>query len=139
MAAAHAPGDEGEAQQAETRRLGAGEPGAVERKPGRSPAQTRARIVGALAGIVRWVGLVFALILVLYVILTVGGANPENGITTFVKGWADGISLGFKDLFTPDNAKLRVLVNYGIAAIFWLVVTSIVAKLIRIVGGVSRD
>lgn len=75
--------------------------------------------------------MIFAVILVVHVLLTVGGANPGNGIATFFTNWADTFSIGFKDLFTPDDAKLRVLVNDGIAAIFWLTVTTIPAKLLR--------
>ena len=45
-------------------------------------------------------------------------------------------ALGFKDLFTPDDPKLQVLVNYGIAALFWLIVSAILAEIIRRVGGV---
>jgi hypothetical protein len=96
----------------------------------------RTRSVGFLASLVRWLGLIFAAFLVLDVIFVIGQANGDNGIVTFVKGWADSFSLGFKDLFTPSDLKLRVLVNYGIAAIFWLVVSSVLAKLIRRVGGV---
>ncbi|MFI5607188.1 hypothetical protein [Amycolatopsis sp. NPDC051903] len=88
-----------------------------------------------VATVVRWIGLLFAAILVLHVIFVVGEANPANGIVSFVRNWADWLSLGFKDLFTPSDAKLRVLVNYGIAAIFWLVVSAIVAKILRRVGG----
>lgn len=93
--------------------------------------------VGLLAGIVRWVGLIFAVILVLHVIFTVGGANPDNGIVSWVRGWADSLAIGFKDLFEPNDAKLRVLVNYGIAALFWLIVSSIVTRIIRRVGGAT--
>jgi hypothetical protein len=74
---------------------------------------------------------------VIHVIFTVGSANPANGIVSFVKSWADGLALGFSDLFTPSDEKLRVLVNYGIAALFWLVVSGILAKVIRRVGGAS--
>ncbi|MEU4671258.1 hypothetical protein AB0F91_25565 [Amycolatopsis sp. NPDC023774] len=97
--------------------------------------RTREQAFSFLATLVRWVGLIFAAILVLYVIFTVGEANPDNGIVSFVRSWADGLSIGFKDLFTPSDAKLRVLVNYGIAAIFWLVVSGIVAKILRRIGG----
>jgi len=92
------------------------------------------RAVSFLAGLVRWIGLIFAAFLVLYVIFVIGDANAANGIVSFVKGWAESVSLGFKDLFHP---KLSVLVNYGIAAIFWLVVSGILAKVIRRVGGQS--
>jgi hypothetical protein len=92
---------------------------------------------GLLASIARWLGIIFAAFLVLDVIFVIGEANPGNAIVSFVKSWADSLSLGFKDLFTPKDPKLLVLVNYGIAAIFWLVLSSIVARLIRRVGGVS--
>lgn len=101
------------------------------KRRGPSAAQVRAQVVGPIAGIIRWGGLLIAVVLVVHVILVVGDANPSNGITTFIKSLADTVALGFKNLFTPGNAKLRVLVNYGIAAIFWLVVTMIVAKLLR--------
>jgi hypothetical protein len=93
--------------------------------------------IGLIAGIVRWVGLIFAVILVLHIIFTVGSANADNGIVSWVHSWADGLSIGFKDLFEPNDAKLRVLVNYGIAAVFWLIVSAIVAKLIRRIGGAT--
>ncbi|OZM73454.1 hypothetical protein CFN78_10910 [Amycolatopsis antarctica] len=93
------------------------------------------KVVGLIAGIARWIGLIFALILVMHVIFVVGDANPENGIVTFARDWSETLSVGFKDLFAPADPKLSVLVNYGIAALFWLVVSSIVAKIIRRVGG----
>ncbi|MEV4052623.1 hypothetical protein AB0J55_15685 [Amycolatopsis sp. NPDC049688] len=99
--------------------------------------QTGGRVASVVASIVRWIGLVFAAFLVIHVIFTVGSANPANGIVSFVKSWADSLALGFSDLFTPSDGKLRVLVNYGIAAIFWLVVSGILAKVIRRVGGAS--
>jgi len=95
------------------------------------------QVAGLIAGIVRWVGLIFALILVLHVIFVVGGANPDNGIVSFVRDWSDALALGFKDLFEPDDQKLRVLVNFGIAAIFWLVVSSVLTRIIRRLAGTT--
>jgi len=43
-------------------------------------------------------------------------------------------SLGLTDLFTFADAKLSAGVNYGIAAVIWLVITSIVVGLVRRVG-----
>jgi putative flippase GtrA len=100
----------------------------------RTPTQIKATIVGAVATVVRWAGLVVVVILVLRVVLTMGGANPANGITSFVTSWSDPLAWGFKDLFTPSDAKLRVLVNYGIAALFWLIVSSILVRIIRRFG-----
>lgn len=107
---------------------------AQEQSTRRTPAQVRASIVGVLAGLVRWVGLVIVVILVVRVLLTVGGANPANGITHFITSWSTPLAWGFKDLFTPSDGKLRVLVNYGIAALFWLIVSSILTRIVRRFG-----
>lgn len=94
------------------------------------------RFVGLLAGVVRWVCLIFALILVLHVVFVVAEANPANGVVQFVDGWADRLTLGVGDLFTPDDAKLRTLINYGIAAVLWLIISNVGSKIIRRVGRV---
>jgi hypothetical protein len=94
----------------------------------------RARAVGVLAGIVRWVGLLIALVLVVHLVLYMGNANPDNAITAFFRGAAEPLSLAFKSLFTPEDVKVGVLINYSIAAVFWLVVSSVAAKLIRRLG-----
>jgi hypothetical protein len=94
----------------------------------------RTRAVGLLADVVRWAGLAAAVVLVLHVLLVAGEANPANGIARFINDLADLAdlaSLGFKDLFTPEDAKLRVLVNYGIAALFWLALSTFLSRLIR--------
>lgn len=91
----------------------------------------RTRVAGIVAGVVSWVGLALAVVLVVHVVLTVGGANPDNPITGAVKAVAEPVALAFKDLFTPADAKLKVLVNFGLAALFWLAVRAIVLKLIR--------
>jgi hypothetical protein len=88
-------------------------------------------VLELLATLVRVAGGLIALILVAHVVLTVGNANPANGITRFIRTWADFFALGFRDLFTPEDAKLRVLVNYGLAAIFWLAATSLATRLLR--------
>ncbi|QFZ16260.1 hypothetical protein [Saccharothrix syringae] len=94
----------------------------------------RPRVVAAVAGVLGWAGALVAAVLVADVLLTVGGANPANSITTTVATWADRFALGFRDLFTPADAKLRVLVNHGLAALFWLVVRSLALRLVRLLG-----
>src|SRR5690606_3980213 len=95
----------------------------------------RAGVVRMLSGGVRWVGLVLATVLVLHVIFVVGAGNPDNGIVSFVSEAAEVAVIGFKDLFVPEDPKLAVLLNYGIAAIFWLVASSIAVRIVRAVGG----
>lgn len=97
----------------------------------------REQAVGLLASVIRWAGLLFAVILVAHVVLVIGEANPDNWITGTVADLADGLAIGFKSLFIMDDAKLQVLVNYGIAALFWLVVTAIAARIVRRLGGAT--
>jgi hypothetical protein len=93
---------------------------------------TRAKAVELLATIVRWAGLAAAIILVTHIILVAGEANPANWITRVIRGLADPISFVFKDLFNkPSDAKLRILINYGIAALFWMIISSVLSRLIR--------
>jgi hypothetical protein len=94
----------------------------------------RPRLVAVVAGVVRLLGTVAAVVLAAHVLLSIGGANPDNGITRFVARCARPLALGFRDLFMPSDAKLRVLVDYGIAAIAWLIVVSLVVRLIRRLG-----
>jgi hypothetical protein len=92
---------------------------------------SRTGVVGVVAGVVRWAGLLGALVLVVHVLLVVGDANPDNAITKFFSAVADPLALAFKSLFRPDNPELRVLVNYGLAALFWLIVSAVLSRLIR--------
>jgi hypothetical protein len=124
--AAHADSDDGVDRATERQ--------SPEPRPRRSSAEVRASVVGVLAGVVRWAGLAFAVILVVHVLLTVGHANPDNGITTFFANTAEPLALAFKNLFTPENPELQVLVNYGLAALFWLIVSSVLSRLIRRLG-----
>lgn len=101
------------------------------RAPGPDLKAVVGRVAGIVASIARWLGLIFAAILVLHVVFTIGQANAANGIVSFVRNWAEALSLGFKDLFTPADANLKVLLNFGIAAVFWLIVGSLVAAIIR--------
>ena len=96
--------------------------------------RARARVVGGLAAVIRWAGTLLALLMVAQVALTLGGANPDNSITRFVGEWARPFALGFADLFTPADPNLGVLVNYGVAALFWLVVTSVAVRIVRALG-----
>ena len=89
------------------------------------------RGVGILATVLRIVGVLIVAVLVIHILLTVFDANPANAFATFIKGAANTFSLGLTDLFTPKDPKVAVGVNYGIAAVIWLVITGIVVGLVR--------
>lgn len=87
--------------------------------------------LGIIATIVRIVGLVIVAILVGHIVLTLLEANPDNFLTEFVSSWAAELNLGLGNLFVPAQPKLAVTLNYGVAAIVWLVLTTVVVRLLR--------
>jgi len=91
----------------------------------------RARKVRVICTIINVVCGLFAAVLVAWIIMTIGSANPANGVASFVRSWADGVSLGFSNLFVPANATLRVVLNDGLAAIVWVAFAALVTALIR--------
>ncbi|MGB6163876.1 MAG: hypothetical protein WBF75_15155 [Pseudonocardiaceae bacterium] len=95
---------------------------------------TRTSVAAVLATVIRIVGGLFVLILVAHVALTLGGANPANVISRFMASWADRLQLGFRGLFTPADPKVRIVVDYGLPAVFWLVVSVVLVRLVRRLG-----
>lgn len=92
------------------------------------------RVAGLLAGLVIAAATVIALILVLHIVFVAFETNPDNPIVNFVKGVAGTLAWVFKDLFVPENERIKVLVNFGLAAVVYLVAGSLVASLLRRVG-----
>lgn len=74
-----------------------------------------------------------AVILALHIVFVVFKTNPNNGIVEFVNGLADGLAWEFKNLFLGSK-RTEVVVNFGLAAVFYLVVGRLVAGLLRRLG-----
>ncbi|MFP5020932.1 hypothetical protein [Pseudonocardia phyllosphaerae] len=87
--------------------------------------------LGIIATIVRIVGLVIVGILVAHIVLTLLDANPSNFVAQFISGYAARFNLGLGNLFVPSQPKLGVTLNYGVAAIVWLVITTVIVRLLR--------
>ena len=111
------------------------EPSAAPAKPRRSTGQqigsAARRILKVIASVIGWIGVLAALILVLYVIFTYGHANPANYLTAFISDWAHRLNLGLGNLFMPKDPLIALILDYGIAAIIWLVVTRLIARLLQ--------
>jgi hypothetical protein len=96
-----------------------------------APAKVWRRSVGLVAYLVGLATKLAALILVLYVAFTVFRANPANVWYQFVESLATSLSLGLANLFQLADARWTTLVDYGLAALVWLIIGSAVAGLIR--------
>ncbi|MFC7592355.1 hypothetical protein ACFQYP_58005 [Nonomuraea antimicrobica] len=89
------------------------------------------RLVGAVAYVVSLVSRVTALALLLYAAFTVFRANPANVWYQFAETLATWSSLGLANLFQLGDPRWTTLVNYGLAALVWLIAGSALAGLIR--------
>ena len=84
----------------------------------------------AAGSIIRGIGAVIAIILILHILVALCGANPANPFVTFVASWANMLALWFANLFATGNPSFDLVLNYGLAAVFWLVVTGLLARLV---------
>ena len=94
---------------------------------------TRRTLTGrySIARVITGIGALFALIEVVYALMLIFGANQANAFFVFIRSIAEPLALFFPGLFNPGNYDVSVILNYGLAAVFWLVVTGIVARIVR--------
>lgn len=89
------------------------------------------KVLTVAASVIRILTVIFAAILVVHVILAVAGANPANSITIFFRDLANNLTLGIGDLFIPASESLRIILNFGLAAVVWIVIGIVVSKLLN--------
>jgi len=96
--------------------------------------QTTQKLINVLAGAVRLVAAAFAVILLLRIGLAFVAVNPQNVIAEWIVRTADVLVWGFRDLFVPADPRIGLLANYGLAAVFWMVVGFVVAAVLSGLG-----
>jgi ABC-type thiamin/hydroxymethylpyrimidine transport system permease subunit len=75
------------------------------------------------------VGILVALI-VLGILFALLEANPRNGIVSAVNDIGRALVGPFEDLFTRRRPKEEIAINWGIAAVVYLVIGSVIATLL---------
>jgi phosphate/sulfate permease len=83
------------------------------------------------AKVIMWVAVLAAFALGLGALLVGFGANPHNTLVSFVVGVGHRIDGPFGDLFTFHDQVKQILVNWVIAAVVYLAVGGILARLVR--------
>ena len=92
-----------------------------------------------LARVVRTIAMVVAAVIVAGILLFVLGANQDNGIVSAVMDAGRWLVGPFDGIFTMDNAKTELAVNWGIAAAVYAIVGSLIARLLaRASAGTGR-
>jgi hypothetical protein len=90
-------------------------------------AQARGWLATAITVIVGFV----AFVLVLAAVLVLLEANRDNTIVDLIVGWADSWVGPFREMFTFDDANRTFAVNAVIAALVYLVVGRLLARIVR--------
>src|ERR1700730_16079241 len=85
---------------------------------------------GLLARVVHLLVTVVVVIIVAGILLVVLKANPANGIVSEVHDWARSLAGPFDGMFSFYNARVAIGVNGGIAAVAYLFVGALIARLL---------
>lgn len=91
----------------------------------------RRRAVAWLVMLISIATTVVVLVLAVYIVFVAFDANTGNSLVHRISGWADDLAWQFKDVFQPRNHKVEVAVNYGLAAVVYLVIGRILVALVR--------
>jgi hypothetical protein len=94
-------------------------------------ARTARRGLWRLSRLVETAAWVVAAIIVATILLIDLGANQSNQIVKAVTDAGKFLAGPFKDMFKLHNHDWRVAVNYGIAAVVYVVAGGIIARLLR--------
>ncbi len=84
----------------------------------------------ALARLVRSIAGLIALLIVVAIVLFLVGANPANAVVKDIHDAAAWFVGPFKNLFSIHNAKLAMVINWGLAALVYGVVGGLIASLL---------
>jgi hypothetical protein len=81
------------------------------------------------ASMIQGVGFLLAALMVMHVILVLFRIPVESPFAKAVERVSGPLALFFPGLVQMHNAVLQVLVDYGLAAVFWIVVAGVIAKI----------
>jgi hypothetical protein len=91
-----------------------------------------------VAQLIWLVCVVFALFLAVGALTYALKANPDNGLVDFVRNWADRVDLsvfsqenGVKEFVGKNSDTKNALFNWGLGAIFWLVLGRVLDRIVR--------
>lgn len=90
-----------------------------------------AGVAGILAKVVTIIAGIVAAILVLHIVFVIFKGNPTNSFVSHINDYANNLAGPMKDIFSFKNPKTNTLVNFGIAALVWFGLGSLIASILR--------
>jgi hypothetical protein len=102
------------------------------RYPDRDPVNRfRGPSADAIGRTIQVLTALISLVFVLHVVFVIARANQSNGFVAFTYATAKFFVLGLGDVFTPNDATIGVILNYGLAAVIYLVAGRIIARALK--------
>jgi hypothetical protein len=107
---------------------------------GAGAAESAAIAASWVARLIRLAAWILAAIIVAGILLIVLNANPSNSIVSSVHDAARSLVGPFDGMFKPHSHKLAIAINWGIAALVYVIVGSLIARLVMLIGtaGIRR-
>lgn len=85
----------------------------------------------ALSTVINLFGVLTALVMIIRMLLALTGSTGDNVLFSIVKVWSDLLVLWWGNIVQPAGAPASVIITYALAAAFWLLLTRIVARVLR--------
>ncbi|MDR7301777.1 hypothetical protein [Haloactinomyces albus] len=83
-----------------------------------------------VATLINGIGFLLAAMLVLHTIFVLFGAPGDTGLAQSVSRAAVPLALFFPGLLDVDHEALQVLLDFGLAAVFWMAVAGLLARIL---------
>ncbi len=83
------------------------------------------------ASVITWIASVIAAFIVLGILLVLAKANPNNPLVEIVMDLGRFFTRPFRDLFPQHDPRQNVLVNWGIAAVAYVLAGALIARIVR--------
>ncbi len=90
----------------------------------RTRRRSSGSVITAIAGAI-------AAVIIVGILLVLLKANQQNTIVDFVLDIGRFFTRPFRDLFPQDDARQDIFVNWGIAALAYLILGAVIARLAR--------
>ena len=90
-----------------------------------------------LARIVRLITAVVVGFIVVGIVLHLLEADSGNALVSFVYDVAEWLVTPFKGIFSLDDAKAQIAVNWGLAAVVYAIVGGVLSSLLARTGGLA--
>lgn len=81
-----------------------------------------------LATLISGVGFLLAAILVMHIVFVLFHFPSENGLAQSVGQAAGPLALFFPGLIEANNQVLQVLMDFGLAAVFWVLLAGLLSR-----------